>query len=61
MREEEKRVAKKACDELEKEREAWYESTIGQTWEGEQVQDWEDEDGRGEWCGEPTDGAAWCE
>ena len=61
MREEEIRIAKEACGELEEEPEAWYKSTIGQTCEGEQVPDWEDEDGGGEWCGEPTDGAVWYE
>ena len=58
MREEETQIANEACGELEEEREAGYKSTIGQTWEGEQVPYWEDEDGGNEWCGEPMDGAA---
>ena len=47
MREEEIQIAKRACDELEEEREAWHKSTIGQTWEGEPVPAWEDEEGDG--------------
>ena len=40
---------------------AWRNSTIGQTWEGEPVPEWEDEEGAGGGGGKPTAGAAWYE
>ena len=36
-------------------------ATIGRTWEGEPVPEWDGEGGGGEWHGEPTANAVWYE
>ena len=54
-------ISKAVDGETREEEIAWRNSTIWQMREGEPVPEWEDNEGGGEGCGEPTAGAAWYE
>ena len=52
----------KAVDRETREDEvAWRNATVGRTWEGEPVPEWDGEGYGGEWRGKPTASAAWYE
>ena len=54
-------ISKAVDGETREEEIAWHNTTVGRTWAGEPVPEWDGEGGGGEWRGKPTASAAWYE